>query len=105
MTKYVPYITVLVDDEYGVQRHTEYDSDNMFDTYEEALEELEEVKEESDDEYGILEIEDGEIVKQWVESEEDYNEPDDRFLEVDFNPYSGQYEYDYESETGFGEEW
>ena len=105
MTKYAPYITTRIDDEFGVQNIEGYDSENQFDSYDEALEELEELAKESEGEFGVLELEDGKIVRRYVLSDDDYIEPDDRWAEVDYNPYTGSYEYDYESEDSFGEEW
>ena len=104
MIKYVPYITTCIDDEFGVQTKEEYDDSIMYDTCEEAEEALEDVKGDSDGEYGILELEDGAIIRRNVYSDDsdDYIEPDDSNIEVDFDPYVGAYVYEDSNGDDFG---
>jgi len=94
--KYVPFTTAYIDDEFGVQHVVEYDEDTMYDTYEEAENALDEIMEQSDGGYGVLAIENGEIVHRYNCGEDDgecdYDEPWD--LEVGFNPYMGCYDFD-----------
>ena len=99
--KYTPFITVYIADEFGTQVHTEYDSDNLFDNYDEAQNALDEIMDESDGHFGILAIdEDGNVVHQYNHGEAEDDEADDDCfddfddLEIGFNPYIGCYDYD-----------
>ena len=107
--KYVPFITTCIDDAFGTQVHTEYDSDNLFDTYEEACDALDEIADESEGLYGIFAIdEEGNIAHQYNHGNKSDDEADieahDEFfdcfdcdrddLEMGFNPYMGCYDFD-----------
>ena len=99
--KYVPFITTCIDDAFGTQVHTEYDSDNLFDTYEEACDALDEIADESEGLYGIFAInEEGNIAHQYNhgnvndEEEDDSFDYDDDSIEMGFNPYMGCYDFD-----------
>lgn len=97
--KYVPFITTIIDDEFGTQVHTEYDDETLFDTYDEAVDALDEIMDESDGTFGILGIENGKVVDQWNHGTAEENDEDDYYedyddLEIGFNPYMGCYDYD-----------